>query len=808
MLSIAAAAAGHGEYYLALARGDYYLEAGEPPGRWRGRGADRLGLAGDVSRAEFEALLAGELPGGKAGVQRLDGSGRRAGYDLTFNVPKSVSAVWAAGGKELRGRVERLVDEAVDEALRFLEETAAFTRRGHGGLRHERADLVVAKFQHGSSRNLDPHLHVHAFLLNVCLREDGTAGTLYGPALFRAKMAAGALFRAELAARLERELGLSVSRDGSSFSVDGVPKSLAERWSSRRHEIEEALARRGVSSAKAAEVAALDTRKEKSILPRRELFARWEAEALALGFSPDEARSLLREPPARDRTAEAAEAVGRAVARVTAAQSHFSERDLVRFAAEEAQVRGVDAADVRAGVAFHLLRSKDIVRLGFHLGELRYSTAEILELERRLLVQVEESKAAAAPAVSPDTVAAVLRGRPTMTAEQADALRHAACSGGSVRVVTGMAGTGKTFLLAAVREAFEREGYAVLGAALAGKAARGLEAGAGVRSTTLHALLQSAAEGTLVLGPRSVVVLDEAGMVGTRQMEAVVRLTADAEALLLCVGDAKQLQPIEHGGPFAAMGRALGEARLETIVRQDAAWAREAVTDIAEGRAGDAVREFARRGLLAVADERGDAMRRLVRDWAGAAVDDPASALVFAPTNREVAELNRLAQAERQAAGRLGTESIGVGPDTVYAGDRVLFTRNARRFGICNGDLGTVLGVHAPTKTLVVALDAGRTAAVPLDAYGHVRLGYAVTTHKGQGVTCDRAFVLVGGDAQDLHAAYVQASRARDETRLYADRLSAGDELTDLVRSMERDRQKGLAHDLLPRRPDPDVGAA
>lgn len=119
-----------------------------------------------------------------------------------------------------------------------------------------------------------------------------------------------------------------------------------------------------------------------------------------------------------------------------------------------------------------------------------------------------------------------------------------------------------------------------------------------------------------------------------------------------------------------------------------------------------------------------------------------------------------------------------------------------------------MLGVHAPTKTLVVALDAGRTAAVPLDAYGHVRLGYAVTTHKGQGVTCDRAFVLVGGDAQDLHAAYVQASRARSETRLYADRLSAGDELADLVRSMERNRQKGLAHDLLSGRPDPDRGAA
>lgn len=796
MLSIAAAGAGHGDYYLNLAHEDYYLEAGEPPGRWRGRGANRLGLRGHVTRDDFRSLLRGELPGGSPAVQIQDEKVHKAGYDLTFNVPKSVSAIWAVGGRELRERVEKFVHESVDAALQFLEETAAFSRRGHGGLRHERAELIIAKFPHGSSRNLDPHLHVHAFLLNVCLREDGTTGTLYGPALFRAKMAAGALFRAELSARLEKELGLIIHRDGSSFAVDGVPKALVSHWSSRRHEIEEALARVGHSSARASELAALDTRGKKVILPRHELYTRWEKEALSLGFSQAEIQRLCHEPPVRDWAEEVTTAVERAVSRITTSLSHFSERDLIRFTAEEGQGRGIDATDVRTGVISHLSRSKDIVRLGFHHGELRYTTQEILDLERRLLERVDASKRLATHSLTGATVESVLAGKPSMTAEQAVALTHTTQSAGAIRVVTGMAGTGKTFLLSAVREAFEREGYSVHGAALAGKAARGLESGAGIPSSTVHSILAMAENGSLSLGPRSVLVLDEAGMVGTRQMEALVRLTVDSGALLVCVGDARQLQPIEHGGPFAAMAGLLGEARLETIVRQSEDWARVAVKEIASGRAGVAVREFVSRGLLFVEDERHDALTALIREWARVGREAPESALIFASSNREVAELNRLAQSERRRADLLGVESVSVEGVSVFTGDRIIFTRNARTLGVCNGDLGTVRGVHQPTKTLIVALDSGRTVAVPLDAYAHVKLGYAVTTHKGQGVTCDRSFVLLAGNSQDLHSAYVQASRARTETKLFTDRLSAGDDLADLIRSMERDRQKDLAHDV------------
>lgn len=297
-------------------------------------------------------------------------------------------------------------------------------------------------------------------------------------------------------------------------------------------------------------------------------------------------------------------------------------------------------------------------------------------------------------------------------------------------------------------------------------------------------------------------------MIGTRHMEALVHRVTEAGSLLLCVGDSRQLQPIEHGGPFQAMASILGEARLETIVRQQDAWARDAVKDIALGRAGEAVSEFARRGLLYLEDQKEMATRTLIREWARVGVESPGTALIFAATNREAAELNRLAQAERSRANRLGEVSTGIGNEIVFVGDRVLFTRNARTFGVCNGDLGTVLGIHQPSRTLITALDSGRTVAVPLDAYKHVRLGYAVTTHKGQGVTCEHSFVLLGADAQDLHLSYVQASRARVATKLFTDRLSAGEGLADLIRSMERERLKTLAHDLLPIPHPGSLGAA
>ena len=190
---------------------DYY--AGPGDGRWYGRGAGALGLGGAVAADEFAAAAAGFGPDGQALVQRAGSETRRAGWDCTFSAPKSVSVAWALADEETRAAIERAHDAAVERALEYMQAHAIRTRRGHGGVSEERAEMVAAVFRHATSRELDPQLHSHCFVLNLARRADGTWGTIESRHIYQQQKVIGAIYRAELAHRL-RELGYQVERDG------------------------------------------------------------------------------------------------------------------------------------------------------------------------------------------------------------------------------------------------------------------------------------------------------------------------------------------------------------------------------------------------------------------------------------------------------------------------------------------------------------------------------------------------------------------------------------------------------------------
>lgn len=797
MLSIGAASGGQGEYYVNLARPDYYTAGGEPPGRWLGDAAPALDLPQIVEREPFLNLYAGHTPDGRPGVQNAGQPDRQPGWDLTFSAPKSVSLVWANGDLAVRYEVEAAQRAAIDAVTAYLQENYAYTRRGKNGSVEEQAKILAAAFDHGTSRALDPQLHTHLFVINWGLRPDGSVGTLVSRPLYEHKMELGALYRAELAAQLEARLGLRIVRERTWFEVEGVPQELMDESSTRRREIRAVLAERGCASAAAAAAATLKTRGTKVEAARADLLPAWQEVAARHGLTAETIRGRCGQAPHRHPEAEAAPALSKAVEGITGQHSYFTRGELIRRTAEESLGRGLGLADVVRTTDRHLAESPEIVRLGAWKGQERFTTREMLALEKSLMSRVERAKLDTSHRVQAETVAAVIDRRPTITDEQAAALAHITQRQGAVQVVSGLAGTGKTFLLDAAREVWEADGYRVLGGALAGKAARGLEEGSGIRSDTLHRLFQEIDRGTLEIDERTVVVVDEAGMVGTRQMERLVREVGDRGGKLVLVGDARQLQPIEAGGPFRAIGKAVGEAELKTITRQREQWHREAVEQFSEGNAGEALRAFTERGLVHVADDRLAAMRALIDRWRERAAENPGGCLIFAGEGREVAALNRMAQAERSGIGLLGSERVAVGGEEFHSGDRVLFTRNTRVFGLRNGDLGTVVAVRPGDEELTVRLDSGRVVAIPLADYSHVRLGYAMTTHKGQGVTCESAFVLAGGGMQDRHLTYVQASRARGETRLFIDSLEAGAELTLIARRMEQERFKGMASELL-----------
>ena len=298
-------------------------------------------------------------------------------------------------------------------------------------------------------------------------------------------------------------------------------------------------------------------------------------------------------------------------------------------------------------------------------------------------------------------------------------------------------------------------------------------------------------------------------MVGTRQLHRLMTEVERAGARLVLVGDDKQLQSIgDAGGGFSGLSKRLGYAELKEITRQRDAADRQAVYDLAEGNPDPALKSYSARGRLVVGEDKADTMERLVADWQSDKTDLKEK-LILSSTNRQAATLNRLCQEERQRRGELGRACLTVqGGGEVHAGDRVLFRRNDKRFGVHNGDLATVIGVttadksaRRPAEAVTVKLDSGEVVTVPLSesesAYdaNNLSLGYCVTTHKAQGATVENTYVFLYGAMTDAQMAYVQASRARDKTRIYTTDDEAGPELSHLSRAMGRDRRKTMAHD-------------
>ncbi len=804
MLSLKPIGSSSGEvgYYTQLGQEDYYVGGGEPPGTWWGTGAKALGLTNKVSGAAFGNLLQGRSADGKKSlVQNAGQKKRRSAFDLTWTVPKSVSVAWSQESQKGRLLIEKAGERALYRVLDVVQEYCGVSRRGHHGLQQEAAGLAAAIFRHDTARAVsgelpDPNLHWHVVLLNLSTREDGSTGALDARALFtpHMKMAFGALFRSELSKELA-SLGYASHRpvrngkQVSWFELESVSDEMLGTFSKRRKEITAWLKERGLSGAKASELAANRTKHSKEQLLREDLLAAWQSVGKELGYECKSARGAPLVPKnltCRD--------VERVAAEIAQGISHFSKLELIRRTAERYQAAGVGIGAILLAVDHAIKNSPEIIGLREQRGEQRFTTREVLAVEKRLLAAVERSRGSIS-CPSPSSVRDAIRNAPTLGDQQRDAVFHILESADRIACVNGMAGTGKTYMLGVARTAFENAGYRVLGTTLAAKASEGLEKGAGIRSIHIHRLLRQIELGKETLDAQTALVVDEAGMIGTVMMERLVTLTERAGAKLVLVGDYKQLQAIDAGGPFQAMCSRLGSADLTKITRQRDNWAKEAVTEMASGNADLALARYQQHGLLTVAKDRNEAMETLVDVWHRRG--NTKDSLIFAGTRLEVAVLNRLCQKRRLAAGEIEQDAILVGGETLHVGDRVTFTRNNASLLVRNGNFGTVCAVDPTRGELRVELESGYRVCVSLAAYEHLSLAYAVTTHKGQGLTVESAYVLAGGAMTDRELSYVQTSRARGKTHIFTDEISSGDRLEMLARKMEQSRAKDLAHEYL-----------
>lgn len=284
-------------------------------------------------------------------------------------------------------------------------------------------------------------------------------------------------------------------------------------------------------------------------------------------------------------------------------------------------------------------------------------------------------------------------------------------------------------------------------------------------------------------------------MVGTRQLNELQTEVLSRGGKLVYVGDPRQLQSIEFGGGFAGLANRLGYAELTDIRRQERPWARNAVKEFAPGECEAALRAHADRHLVKVSKDRHEAMKDMIYDWRQDGIKSPQDVIMLTTTRNEARRLCTAAQAERLAAGAIGDRYLTVGDLQVHLHDRIICTRNQRSLGVRNGQLGTVVDINHMQQTMLVRIDKGPSVVIPVEHYAHLQLGYAITTHKSQSMTIPRSLVLVS-ENPDREMTVVQASRGREFTKFYIDRITAGKDLADVCKAMSRSRPQVMAHDI------------
>lgn len=479
---------------------------------------------------------------------------------------------------------------------------------------------------------------------------------------------------------------------------------------------------------------------------------------------------------------------------ITHNQATFTNRDLAIF------VHRHSAGTIQFDAVMGAVKaSPELIALGKDgRGDDRFTSRAMIETEQRLeraTAMLDARRNHGVAVRHRELALARAEGRGLeLSAEQRGALDHVT-SARDLSNVIGYAGTGKSAMLGVAREAWEAAGYKVQGAALSGIAAEGLEHGSGIGSRTIASLEHQWANNRERLTDKHILVIDEAGMIGTRQLERVMTEAERQGAKVVLVGDPEQLQAIEAGAAFRSAAERHGAVEIMDIRRQHAEWQRDATRELATGRTGEAISRYADAGHVHAAETRDAARAELVDAWDRDRQAHPdASRIILTHTNDEVRQLNEEVRDRLRAGGAIGADvaiKVERGDRNFAASDRVMFLRNDRDMGVKNGSLGTVQ--HIDPARMAVTLDDGRRVAFDLKDYAHIDHGYAATIHKAQGMTVDRVQVLAT-PGMDRHGAYVAMSRHRDNVDLRYGRDDFANQ-SRLVRTLSRERGKDMARD-------------
>ncbi|HET6815223.1 MAG TPA: MobF family relaxase [Actinomycetota bacterium] len=819
---------------LAENHEEYLSGHGESPGRWYGAGAPSLGLQGEASPAGFRRMFEGRHPDTGELLGRPHGRNAVPGLDVVLRPTKSVSILYGLGDAATGRAVLAAHHAGVAEATAYLDQHLG-TRRGHGGHQHVSGQgLLAVGFDHRTSREGDPLLHTHVVVANRVQGPDGRWTALDGRDLYRHRLAADTIYRATYQRELVRTLRVewtAADRHGNR-ELQGVPGELLRAFSKRADQIDLEVERLQADgrerTPRLVKWAVQATRKAKEQESADTLYGRWRTEAAERGLDPD---TLVRTVTGRtrDRDQELSE---RTVAEVfdrlacpdglTATASTFARQDVL--AALGGQLAGATRAQLE-DLADRFLAERTVsVVADRTLEERRWSTPELLGVEQQLVAAATSRAGEQTAMVRHDAVRAALQAHPTAGSDQQAMVRDVCQGDAGVALVVGRAGTGKTFALGMARHAWQLDGYRPLATAPTGIATVSLEAEGFEEVATCDRLLADLDRGREQLDDRTVLVVDEAGMVGSRKLARLLDHAQQAQAKVVLVGDDRQLAAIDAGGGFRALRLRLGASELLENRRQQQAWEREALELVRGGLVEEAVAAYRAHNRVVAAESKPAATLALLQDWWQAWQDaerDPAQdVIVLAGRRAEVDRLNVACQELLAARGRLGPDRLQVEDLKLAVGDQVVCGRNAiTQLGVANGTRGTITALDPQARTLTLRLDGKDARQVTLPGWylngrqrgernRRVDLAYATTGHRAQGLTRWRALVRITGH-EDVNWLYVQLSRARHQTTLYPvvgpepqgpaeldlpDR-EPGDGYTQLARALSRASDQTLAID-------------
>ncbi|RYC30279.1 conjugal transfer protein [Lichenibacterium minor] len=790
-------------------RDEYYSRDGG--GTWWSTGETIVRHGAPIDRGSFRALCAGQHPGTGASLVRGAGPGHWAGLDVTFTPGKSVSLLWASGTPELRAAVEEAHRSAVEQALRFVErEGLVLVRSGAGGVVKSRpSDLIVARYDHFTTREGDPNVHTHAVIMNVAGaatssgRYKASHLTIEPAEVFRWQHAIGAGYRAALAETLGGAGFSFVPAGRGQYEIAGVPQDLIEAFSKRSRQIEERVGR-GASGAQ-KEIAALATRSAKELVPTgEELEARWMSElaasgvdvwAAALGRHQDRFverdRSPERLPDLDPPEIEGDTPVAVAASALLRHQSVVARSDLLRAALVEAGLKGIGIAPVYAELD-RLERDGTLLRLGPERDDgRRWTTPSIARVEAAMLRSV--NRPAERSWITEPAVALALERARHLSDEQRDAVRRAASLDG-VSIIEAGAGTGKTTAARAIADAAQASGLKVVGLAPSWVAADELAKSVGIEAQAIAKWRHDREHGRAApLDADTLLIVDEAGMASMRDMAAIAVAAKEAGAKLVLLGDSRQLESVPGGSALRAVTEVVRQnAVMEAVRRQEVDWQRAASVVMARGGAEAGLRAYAERGRMETVPGTEAAMRQAVERWRELRATHGGDVLVITRRNADASRLNAAMREVLRAEGRLAAADVSL-PSidregdavalSLAPGDLVRFGDTLPDLGIRNGTRGTVEAVTADAAggaTLRVRLEGGRIVEQPWTAFarpGPTRLprpprvvhAYAGTAYSVQGRTAAASVHYIGA-APDAREIYVGLTRHRQDVRIVVER--------------------------------------